>query len=395
MGGVSELKSFPKKLYILWHNFSTSHYMQKTLLGKWVLILLLIFLSFSILIYAKVILLPLTLAGLLAMLFMPISKWLEKKGLNRALASFICVIIFIAILAAVIYFFIWQINSITRDVSAIQHNVMAKLYQLEKFLNNSFGITPSSQEKFLKGNTPDGLSSMISSFMGSLIFFITNFIIMLVYIFMLLYSRKHLKIFILKLIPDNQKEKTENIISASSKATQHYLFGFGLLVTLLWILYSISFLIIGVKNPVFFGSLCGLLEVIPFVGSLTGITLTILMVISQGGSSAMILIVLIVYVVIQFTQFYVIQPSLLGGEVDINPLVAIVVLIIGEMVWGLGGMVIAIPLTGIAKIVFDNVEELHPYGYLLGRHSRTKENILFKLKHRLKHRAIQKDDEKY
>lgn len=342
--------------------------MQKTLLGKWVLVLLLIFLSFSIVIYAKVVLLPLTLAGLLAMLFMPVSRWLERKGVNRALASLICVVLLLALLTAVIYFFIWQINAITQDVSEIQQNVMNKIHQLEMFLYKSFGITPSSQEDIIKGKNPDGLGGMISSFMGSLIFFITNFIIMVVYIFMLLYSRRHLKIFILKLIPERQKEKTEGIISASSKATQHYLFGFGLLVILLWILYSISFSIIGVKNAVFFASLCGLLEVIPFVGSITGITLTVLMVISQGGSGAMILTVLIVYVVIQFTQFYVIQPSLLGGEVNINPLVAIIVLIIGEMVWGLGGMVIAIPLTGIAKIVFDNVEELRPYGYLLGRH---------------------------
>lgn len=364
--------------------------MQKTLLGKWVLVLLLIFLSFSILTYAKFVLLPLTLAGLLAMLFMPISGWFERKGISRAIASLLCVLLFIAILAVVIYFFIWQINAITQDVSAIQSNVMNKIHQLEMFLYKSFGISPSSQEQIIKGKTPDGLGNIISSFMGSLIFFITNFVIMLVYLFMLLYSRRHLKIFILKLVPDNQKAKTERIISASSKATQHYLFGFGLLVTLLWILYSISFSIIGVKNPVFFASLCGLLEVIPFVGSLTGITFTVLMVISQGGSGAMILTVLIVYVIIQFTQFYIIQPSLLGGEVDINPLIAIVVLIIGEMVWGLGGMVIAIPLTGIAKIVFDNVEELHPYGYLLGRHTSSKQNVLFKLRCWLRGKTLKK-----
>ena len=359
------------------------------------LVLLLIFLSFSILIYAKVVLLPLTLAGLLAMLFMPVSRWLEKKGINRALSSFLCVIIFIGILTVVIYFFVWQINAITQDVSDIQRNVMGKIHQLEIFLYQSFGITPSSQEKIIKGKSADGLGGMISNFMGSLIFFVTNLIIMLVYVFMLLYSRRHLKIFILKLIPDDQKKKTEGIISASSKATQHYLFGFGLLVTLLWVLYSISFSIIGVKNPVFFASLCGLLEVIPFVGSLTGITLTVLMVISQGGSGAMILTVLIVYVIIQFTQFYIIQPSLLGGEVDINPLVAIVVLIVGELVWGLGGMVIAIPLTGIAKIVFDNVEELRPYGYLLGRHVHTKENVLFKVKHWFRGKEIKERVEKY
>jgi len=354
--------------------------MQKSVLFKWVLVLLLLFLTFSLLIYAKIILLPLTLAGLLAVLFTPVCNWMEKKGVSRALASLFCVILFILFLAIVIYFFIWQIGDITRDITAIERNVSEKLHELQLFLYRAFGITPDNQKKLLEGKNADGFSNIVTSFMGSFIFIVTNFIIMLVYIFMLLYSRRHLKIFILKLVPETQKEKTEHIITQSSKATQHYLLGFALLVMLLWTMYSISFSIIGVKNAFFFAGLCGLLEVIPFIGSLTGITLTVLMVISQGGDGGMILTVLIVYVIIQSTQFYIIQPLLLGGEVDINPLVAIFVLITGEIVWGLGGMILAIPLTGIAKIIFDNVEELHPYGYLLGKHSERRESILIKIK---------------
>jgi predicted PurR-regulated permease PerM len=87
-----------------------------------------------------------------------------------------------------------------------------------------------------------------------------------------------------------------------------------------------------------------------------------------------------VYVVVQFTQFYIIQPLLLGGEVNVNPLFAITVLILGEMVWGLGGMIMAIPLTGMIKIICDNVEELHPYGYLLGKSSEYRGSIFTKIR---------------
>ena len=78
--------------------------MHRTILGKWVLVLILIFLSFSILIYAKIFLLPLTLAGLLAMFFIPFANWLEGKGINRALSSLVCVLVFISVLGIVIYF---------------------------------------------------------------------------------------------------------------------------------------------------------------------------------------------------------------------------------------------------------------------------------------------------
>ena len=102
----------------------------------------------------------------LAMLFMPISSWFERKGIGRALASLLCVLLLIAILTAVIYFFVWQINAITQDISAIERNVMYKIHELEMFLYQSFGITPSSQEEIIKGKNSDGLSSMISSYMG-------------------------------------------------------------------------------------------------------------------------------------------------------------------------------------------------------------------------------------
>ncbi|MGN6530965.1 MAG: AI-2E family transporter, partial [Ginsengibacter sp.] len=341
-----------------------------------------VFLTFTILIYAKAILLPLTLGGLLAILFMPLCRWFESKGITRAPASLFCILIFLIVLAAVIYFFVWQITAISRDISEIETNVTRRLDELQQFVYQKVGITPANQEKILKGKNEGSLGAVISAVMGSLLYFATSFVIMLVYIFMLLFTRGHLKTFILKIVKPEQKQKTEHIILESSKATQHYLLGFALLVCVLWILYAIAFSIIGVRNAVFFASLCGLLEVIPFIGSLFGIILTMLMVVSQAGGGGMLFAVFIVYVVLQFTQFYIIQPLLLGGEVDINPLFAITVLIFGEMVWGLGGMIMAIPLTGMVKIVCDNVEELHPYGYLLGKTNQSKGGIFIKIKKR-------------
>jgi len=354
--------------------------MRKYTLVKWALGLIIVFLSFSILIYAKSILLPLTLGGLLAMLFMPLCRWFERKGVKRAYASLFCIIVFLLILGVVTYFFVWQITAISRDITEIETNVNRRIDELQQFFYYKFVITPNNQKKILEGKNDGSLGAIISAVMGSLMYFVTNFIIMLVYIFMLLYARGHLKNFILKIVNPSHTAKTERIILESSKATQHYLLGFALLVTVLWLLYGIAFSIIGVRNAFFFAALCGLLEVIPFIGSLFGIILTMLMVVSQAGGGGMLFGVFIVYVVLQFTQFYIIQPLLLGGEVNVNPLFAITVLILGEMVWGLGGMIMAIPLTGMVKIICDNVEELHPYGYLLGKSNESRGSIFNKMR---------------
>jgi predicted PurR-regulated permease PerM len=69
---------------------------------------------------------------------------------------------------------------------------------------------------------------------------------------------------------------------------------------------------------------------------------------------------------VQFLQTYILEPLVVGAEVNINPLSTILVIVIGETLWGIGGMVLAIPLLGITKIICDHVESLKPYGYLIG-----------------------------
>ncbi|RYG23406.1 MAG: AI-2E family transporter, partial [Chitinophagaceae bacterium] len=154
----------------------------------------------------------------------------------------------------------------------------------------------------------------------------------------------------------------------------------GMMIVALWILYGIGFSIIGVKHFLIFAILCGLLEIVPFVGNLTGNLVTILMVLAQGGGSSMVLGVVITYAIVQFLQTYLLEPLVVGAEVNINPLFTIMVIVVGELVWGIPGMVLAIPLLGIVKIICDNVEPLRPYGFLIGKEKKSGNGWIDKMK---------------
>jgi predicted PurR-regulated permease PerM len=80
----------------------------------------------------------------------------------------------------------------------------------------------------------------------------------------------------------------------------------------------------------------------------------------------MALWVLAVYAIIQFTQTYLLEPLVVGARVSINPLCTIVIIVAGEMLWGIPGMILAIPMLGIIKIICDSIPELQPYGFLIG-----------------------------
>jgi predicted PurR-regulated permease PerM len=124
------------------------------------------------------------------------------------------------------------------------------------------------------------------------------------------------------------------------------------------------------------------LEIIPFVGNITGTTLTVLVTTLNGGDSTKIIGIIITYGIVQFIQGWFLEPLILGAQVKINPLFTIIALILGELLWGISGVILAIPITAIFKIICDNVEPLKPYGFLIGEINEGKKdrNLLKKIK---------------
>jgi hypothetical protein len=201
---------------------------------------------------------------------------------------------------------------------------------------------------------------------GSLADVFKNLILVLVYFIFLLFYRSHLKNFLLKLSVKSQRDEMEQIIHSCTQVTQQYLLGLSKMIVCLWIMYSIGFSIIGVENAIFFAILCGLLEIVPFVGNITGTTLTVLVTALHGADFPTLVSIVITYIVVQFIQGWVLEPLILGPQVKINPLFTIVALVLGELLWGISGIILAIPLTAILKIICDHIGPLKPYGFLIG-----------------------------
>ena len=349
--------------------------MKNIKLSQTVLILFLFFLIFSGLYFAKPFLVPLSIAGLLSMLFLPVCKFFEKKGINRVLASLFCVLIFVCVIAGIGALIGWQISDLAKDSTKIEKNITSFIDKAKSSLESSFGISQQKQQEVIqqqKKSGGSGVGSIVKAIMSSTSGFLVNTLLVLVYLFLFLYFRRHLKDFILKLVPQTEKSNTKKIIDQSTSVAQKYLSGLSIMIVILWIMYGIGFSVAGVKNAFFFAILCGLLEIVPFVGNITGTALTIIASMATGGSLNVIIGILIVYGLVQFIQTYILEPLVVGEEISINPLFTIIGLVVGELVWGIPGMVVALPVLGMLKVIFDNIDPLKPYGFLIG--SQKKEN---------------------
>jgi len=312
------------------------------------------------------------------MLFLPLSRWFENKKIPKGFSILFCIIIFLVLITGIIWLISWQITDLTTESTDVENKIRKMIGEIEEYIGSNFGISKKQQKKIIVEQTQEN-GGMLSNLGSSITGFVVDFILVLVYIFLFMFYRSRLKSFVLQLISSQQKKNTETIIHDIQKVSQQYITGLGMMIVCLWIMYSIGFSIVGVKYAVLFAIICGLLEIIPFVGNLTGTLLAILMVVIQGGGTGMVLGVVVTYLIVQFLQTYLLEPLVVGAEVNINPLFTIIILVLGELVWGIPGMVLAIPLLGIVKIIFDHIPSLKPYGYLIGS-DRKKKNILLKRK---------------
>lgn len=341
--------------------------------------LTLLFLVFAGLYFAKDFLIPLFIGSILATLFIPFCNYLEKKKISRGISAFICLLTLVFILLSLVALIGWKISELVSDFTLIKQKATKSGIQIQEYIFNHLGISVAEQSKILKQEQPS-LTSIMQMTFGSITALITNLILSSAYVFFLLCYRVHIKQFFLKLASPAQKTEMSQILSKSTHVSQQYLLGLSKMIFCLWIMYGIGFSLLGVKNALFFAILCGLLEIVPFVGNITGTTLTVLVTGLHGAPVSVLGGIVIVYGIVQFIQGWVLEPLILGPQVKINPLFTIIALVIGELIWGIPGIIIAIPLTAILKIICDHIEPLKPYGFLIGEiEASNQENSILKV----------------
>lgn len=340
--------------------------------------LLLLFLVFSGLYYAQEFLIPLCIGGILATLFLPFGNWMQRKKITKGLAVFISLLALLLLIFLIISLLGYKISELISDIEILKQRAVEAVVKLQKYIFKTLDLTIAEQDKILKSEQPS-YGNMVQTMLGSMTNFLSTIILTLVYFVFLLYYRSHIKQFLIRLTPKAQQAEMQEIVQKVATVSQQYLIGLSKMIFLLWVMYGIGFSIIGVENAIFFAILCGVLEIVPFVGNITGTTLTVLIAAMNGANAELLIGIVVVYGIVQFIQGWILEPLIVGSQVKINSLFTIVALVLGELLWGIPGIILAIPLTAMFKIVCDHIEPMKPYGFLIGEiEVPKKEEILIK-----------------
>lgn len=371
------------------------------------LTILALYFFFAGLVYAQPFLVPITLALLLTMLVLPLARKLEEWGISRGWATLICDLLLLILIIGLFFLLFTQVQRFVNDWPKIQKQITEQVDKLEDGISEKTGIemegriqlglienggaVASEEAKGANGETTDagsgeaakeapstaaggGQSSGVKEAIFGVVDFLAKLVLVLIYVFFILMYRQHLFNFVLRLIPDSKREASEKTLQQSVKVAQHYLLGRLILIVLLAVLYAVGFSITGVQHAIFVSVIAALLSLAPYVGVAMGGLVAIGFALLGGASTLQIIGVIIVYQVIQFIESYILEPFIVGHQVNLHPMFIIIGVVLGGVVWGPVGMVLAIPLLAIVKVVFDHVPVMEPFGFLLGVPQEDREN---------------------
>lgn len=339
--------------------------------------LFLLILVVAILVIGKAILLPLCLALLFSFMLYPISRKLEKWKVPRSIAILISIFFALIVVSGLIYFFYTQVMLFVDDWPVLSKQISTKIDTIYHFIHVHFNFSKYEQKNWINERLVKAGESAVRysvSFFSATGSFLASIALLPIFIFFLTYYRDKFKTFIGMVVKNGNATQVIEVIRKVSNVSQKYLKGLLFDILILSVLNSTGFLMLGLKHAILFGVLAAFLNIIPYIGVLIGSILPIIMALITKDQFSYVIGVAGVCIVVQFLDNNIITPNVVGSSVSINPFTAIIALTIAAMVWGIVGMIIALPFVGMLKVIFDNVESLKPYGYLIGEETGLKRN---------------------
>jgi predicted PurR-regulated permease PerM len=187
-----------------------------------------------------------------------------------------------------------------------------------------------------------------------------------VYIFLILFYQPILIEFIHRLFAAHDHKQVSEIVTQVKSVIQRYLVGLVIEAVMMATMNTTALLLLGVDYAVLLGIIAALLNVIPYIGGLVAVALPMIVVLATKSSAWYVLYVMGSYYFIQLIDNNYIVPYIVASKVKINALFSIIVVFVGNAIWGITGMFLSIPLLAIIKLIFDHIESVKPWGFLLG-----------------------------
>ena len=337
-------------------------------LQKYVYILLAILLTGYFFVIGDALLMVCVASVFIALLLLPVYNLFKKWGLHDILASLFSVLLSGFFIVSVVFFIGWQVVSLSQNLTDLESDATQKINEYTGWIDSQLPFSEEERKEWINENISTAIKSgsdVLVNVMTATGTFLFYLLLIPVLTFLILIYKSRIKKAILMLFKDSH-DQAENLLSRMNSMSMRYLTGVMTVVAILAVINFIGFWAIGLEYALLFGVIAGLLNIIPYVGVLIGSALPVLYALLTMDHWGYAVGVLGICIFSQTLESNLITPKITGSSVQLNPLAAFLSLLIGGMIWGIVGMVLAILIAGVLKAIFDTIPGLKPIGYLMG-----------------------------
>lgn len=307
-------------------------------------------------------------AGIISFLLLPICRRLEKWRFPTWAAAIVCCVVLLVAVFGVIILMGWQYAQFGEDLPALNVMLNEKLASAQAYFADRTHVSqPEQTEWIYKQLSSLGAKggSIAMAFFSTTGAAFATIILIPIFVFFLLLRKTQFRLFFEQLSP-GKDDTVLKVVTEISVLSRKWLKGVLTVMLILAVLNSIGFMALGLKYAILLGVTAAMFNVIPYIGPWIGAVLPIIIALLTKDSMMYVVGAMGVILLTQFIDNNFITPKVVGSSVSINPLASIVALLAGGMIWGLMGLILAIPITGMLKLVFDKIPGLQPWGFLLG-----------------------------
>lgn len=281
----------------------------------------------------------------------------------------ISIILLLCGIGIILYAIGSQMTDLANDWPQFQQQLFKAVNSLQAWVAETFSVNAHKQLTYVHSATNKVMASgtavigaTILSLSSLLLFFVFTFI----YTFFFLLYRKLIMKFLVSVFLDENSVVVYDIIERVQYMIRKYIIGLLIQMAIVALVVCIAFWILGIKYAVLLGLLTGILNIIPYLGIFAALVISTLVTFATATAYSKVILVIVTLVVTHLIDSNILLPVVVGSKVRINALVTVLGVIIGEMIWGIPGMFLSIPVIAVLKIIFDRVEGMQPWGIILG-----------------------------
>ncbi len=321
--------------------------------------------------FARDLLLPVTLAFLLALTLRPVVRYFERRSVPSTVSAIVLVAAVIGVFGSGLFFLSGPVShwldiapeigqDISRKLSSLRSPVDAVVAASQQVENLTEGGSPTVQKVVVQ--QPGLLSRAADNVVGSL----TTLGLTIVLLLFLLSSGTLFYEKLISVMPRmSNKKKALRVVYDIESVVSRYLFTITLINCALGTLVAVAMAITGMPNPILWGVAAAILNFIPYVGALIGLGMIAIVALLSFNTLGQAIVPPILYLGLHIAEGQFLTPIIIGRRLELNSVAILIALALWSWMWGIVGAVIAVPLLVCVKVFCDHFESLNAFGEFL------------------------------